>query len=183
MGETKRNDKINFCVKESLFLFTAGGVTICLPHDRISHHFSVEILWRNRSPEWKEVILTVLISGQCTAVKLCNRMRKTWEQCSKFTGFKRAGDINCQLILIFMSSKRCFSITFDFMVITDNVWLSSASFEVISPQDYSELRSSVEITKPNGRSSSSTQLVVKPWGSSWQEVAYAKFIWLQKVIR
>lgn len=51
IGERKRNDKINFCVKESLFLFTAGGVTICLPHDRISHHFSVEILWRNSSPE------------------------------------------------------------------------------------------------------------------------------------
>lgn len=49
--ERERNDKINFCVKESLFLFTAGGVTICAPHDRISHRFLVEILRRQRTPK------------------------------------------------------------------------------------------------------------------------------------
>jgi len=86
-------------VKESLFLFTAGGVTICTPHDRISHHFWVEILWRSRSPEWKKAIPIVLIAGQCTAVELWNRIRETLRgQCSKFTGFKHERDVNSQLI-------------------------------------------------------------------------------------
>lgn len=65
--------------------------------------------------------------------------------------------------------------------------LLSASFEVTGSRPSSEVRSSVETIKPNGRSSSSTQLVAKLRDSSWQEVVYAKSLhgckrWLDKFI-
>lgn len=97
----------------------------------------------------------------------------SWEQCSKFTGCKHEGDVNGQLMLNFTSSKSWFSITVSH-IITDNVkhsWSESSEGTDSQPCEGSY---SVESIKPNGRSSSSTQIMVKPQDSSGQEAVYAR---------
>lgn len=61
-----------FLCEGKLIFVHSRGVTICAPHDQISHHLLVESLGRNRSSTWKKATAMRLITGQGTAAEPWN---------------------------------------------------------------------------------------------------------------